>query len=87
VTIVEKDIADLLSKTKKVARYRHTRIAHKNADKRLVSELKMSELEEALDAIEELVIKYQLLLNQAGFEKLMPEIHYDWEALFRTAWI
>jgi hypothetical protein len=87
VTIVEKDIAELVSKTNTVARYRHTRIAHKNADKRLVIELKVSELEDALNAIEELVIKYQLLLNQAGFEKLMPEIHYDWEELLRTAWI
>ena len=87
VAIVNQDITDLTSKTKKVALYRHTRIAHKNADERLVIELKMSEPQDALSVVEEIVIKYQSLLNQSGYEKLMPEIHYNWESLFKVPWI
>lgn len=85
--IVEKDIKTLECGTKKVEHFRHTRIAHKNADERLVIDLNFSEVEAALKVIEDLVIKYQLLLNQAGYEKLMPTITYNWESIFRTPWI
>ena len=85
--IVEKDIHDLESTTAKVKRFRHNRIAHKNADERLVISLNFAEVEEALRVIENLVIKYQLLLNQSGYDKLMPTITYNWESIFRTPWI
>jgi hypothetical protein len=85
--IVEHDIRALESATAKVERFRHTRIAHKNADERLVIELDFTEVETALKVVEDLVIKYQLLLNQAGYDKLMPTITYNWESIFKTPWI
>ena len=85
--LVEKDIQELKSATKKVERFRHTRIAHKNADERLVIDLNFSEVEEALKVIERLVIKYYLLLYKGGYTELMPTIGYNWEAIFRTPWI
>jgi len=85
--IVEQDIKTLEAATKKVERFRHTRIAHKNADERLVIELNFTEVEIALKVVEDLVIKYQLLLNQAGYDRLMPTITYNWESIFRTPWI
>lgn len=85
--MLEEDLQTLKTATAKVARFRHTRIAHKNADERLVISLNFAEVEEALKVIENLVIKYQLLLNQSGYDKLMPTITYNWESIFRTPWI
>ena len=85
--IIEQDIQELKSATAKVAKFRHTRIAHKNADERLVIDLNFKEVEGALKVLEKLMIKYQLLINQSGFAGLMPTITYDWEVVFRTPWI
>jgi hypothetical protein len=84
--ILDKDIADLVVAAKKVERFRHTRIAHKNVDKKLVIDLNFGEIEAALKVVEGLVIKYQLLLNQSGYNELMPTMHYDWEEIFRAPW-
>ncbi|MHB1769480.1 MAG: AbiU2 domain-containing protein [Minisyncoccota bacterium] len=86
-TLIEKDIQDLKSITAKVAKFRHTRVAHKNVDEHLVIDLNFVEVEEALKFIETVVIKYQLLLNQSGYTELMPTITYNWESVFRTPWI
>ncbi|MBU6431158.1 MAG: hypothetical protein KGJ58_02790 [Patescibacteria group bacterium] len=85
--LIEKDIQALKSATAKVARFRHTRIAHKNADERLVIDLNFAEVEAALKEVERLVIRYQLLLNQSDYNELMPSITYNWESIFRTPWI
>ncbi len=85
--IVKKDIADLSAVTANVEKFRHTRIAHKNKDKSLKIDLSFQEVDDALAFLEKLVIKYQLLLNQAGYPKLMPSVHYDWEEVFRTPWL
>lgn len=85
--IVEKDIQDLNQATAKVKKFRHTRIAHKNADERLVIDLNFEEVDKAIEVIERIVIKYQLLLNQSGMPQLMPVIQYDWEAIFREPWL
>ncbi len=85
--MVEKDIKDLESATAKIEKFRHTRIAHKNADDRLVIDLNFAEVEAALNVVEKLVIRYQLLLNQSGYTELMPTITYNWESVFRTPWI
>ena len=68
--IVEKDIADLVAATKKVEMFRHTRIAHKNVDKTFVIDLNFGEIEVALKVVEELVIKYQLLLTKVVIASL-----------------
>lgn len=87
IALIQKDIQALKSATAKVAKFRHTRIAHKNANARLVIDLKFAEVAAALAEIERLVIRYQLLLNQSGYTELMPTITYDWEAIFRQPWI
>jgi hypothetical protein len=87
IYIVKNDIQTLTESTSKIKKFRHTKIAHKNADKNLVVDLNFSEIENALSIIEKIVIKYQLLLNQSGFRELMPTITYDWEKIFRKPWI
>lgn len=87
VAMLKKDIQNLTSATAKIARFRHTRIAHKNTDERLIINLNFTEVGEALKVVEDLVIRYQLLLNQSGYSQLMPTITYNWESIFRTPWI
>jgi len=87
VSLVKKDINDLSTATKTIQKFRHTRIAHKNKDKTIKIDLSFQEVDNALALLEKLVIKYQLLLNQAGFSELMPSIHYNWEEIFRVPWI
>ena len=62
--IIEEDIKILKNATKIILQFRHNRIAHKNKDKSLSFSLDFSEIGKALDVLEKLVIKYQLLLNQ-----------------------
>lgn len=86
--VIDKDIQALKNATKIIREFRHTRIAHKNKDKSLSFSLNFSEIDKALGVLEKLVIKYQLLLNQVGFtEGLLPVIQYDWEEIFRKAWV
>jgi uncharacterized protein YdcH (DUF465 family) len=85
--IVETDIQELKASTAKVLEFRHKRIAHKDADKKLIVDLNFTEVEAALKSVEKIIIKYQLLLNQAGYSQLLPTITYDWQDIFRTSWI
>jgi len=46
-----------------------------------------SDLDTAIDLIEELTIKYALLVKQVGIDGLLPVIDYDWEAPLRIPWL
>jgi hypothetical protein len=86
-SIIKKDIEELTLTTANVEKFRHTRIAHRKKDRGLEFDLSFQEVDTALASLEKLVIKYEALLNQAGFERLMPSILYDWEEIFCTPWI
>jgi|SRR3989344_1920342 len=85
--IMRKDITDFSLITANVEKFRHTRIAHKNKDHSLRINLSFREVDDALTFLKNLIIKYQLLLNQSGMPDLMPVIQYDWEAILRVPWI
>lgn len=86
--IIDEDIGALKNATKVIQKFRHNRIAHKNKDKSLSFSLDFSEIGKALDILEKLVIKYHLLLNQAGFvDGLLPVIQYEWEEIFCKPWL
>ncbi len=84
--IVDDDIKSFKNQTVDILNFRHTRIAHKNKDKTLAFDLPFSKVNSALDLLEKIVIKYNLLLNQVGIEKLLPVMTYDWEEVFRVPW-
>lgn len=69
---VKSDIVALLKITKPVVKYRHKFVAHKNIRKVSIN-TKMNDLYSVIDFMEKLIIKYQLLLNQAGMETLLPQ--------------
>lgn len=88
-SIVCADIIKLKEATREVEKFRHKRIAHidKSKGKKFSSKIRNAELEKAISAIERIVIKYQLLLNQSGWDSLTPVSSDDWQESFTKAWI
>jgi hypothetical protein len=45
------------------------------------------ELDDAIDLLDQLYVKYHLLFHAAWMETLLPTRQYDWQAVFRIPWI
>lgn len=67
---IKSDIAQLIKITKPIVKYRHKVVGHKN--KRII-QIKgtIGDLYNAIDFLERLAIKYELLLNQSGMTTLL----------------
>lgn len=80
---VKKDIADLKRITKPIVKYMHKVVAHKN--KRQISiKATVNDLYIAIDFIEKLVIKYNLLLTQGGISTLRASnVIPDLQSIFK----
>lgn len=84
--LVRQDINSLESITKEIRKFRHKRIAHKSKNKTFDYKISNTRLNEAIAVIEKLIIKYQLLLTQSGYETLTP-VPDDWTEAFINPWI
>lgn len=84
--LISRDINSLLNITKEIRSFRHKRIAHKSKNETFDYQISNTKLNEAMAAIEKLIIKYQLLLTQSGYETLTPEPD-DWTEAFIIPWI
>ena len=87
VHVVEKQLADLEAAAGLIEHYADRRIAH--YDKRgLVGPVPtFKDLEDALRALERLVIFYWTLLKGSSLVGLTPTIQYDWQDVFEFAWV
>lgn len=83
---VSKDINSLLAITKDIRSFRHKRIAHKSKNETFDYKISNKTINEAISFIEKLIIKYQLLLTQSGYETLTP-VSDDWSEAFTFVWI
>lgn len=83
---VEADLARLRAATQRCEEFADKRVAHR--DKR---ELKQpptyKEVDDCVDLLDELYVKYFLLFNQSSMASLLPTWQYDWKAIFRVPWI
>lgn len=88
-SIIYSDIGSLLYCTREIKKFRNKRIAHKDKNHKLKFNVNFNDLNKAIDALEQTTIKYNLLLNQSGYidSTLLPAIQYDWQEIFRIAWI
>ena len=84
--LISRDINSLLDITRDIRSFRHKRIAHKSKNETFDYQISNTKLNEAIAVIERLVIKYQLLLTQSGYETLTP-VPDDWTEAFTTPWI
>ena len=87
-SVVQSDIRLLFSKTKEVRRFRNKVVAHKDK-KKFKMELRIVDVNIAINTIEKIVLKYQFLLNQAGYPSrgLLPQGIDGWKEIFRVPWI
>lgn len=85
------DIGSLIFYTKEIRKYRDKRIAHadrKSAGINFDENLNIDTFNKAVKIIEELGIKYYLLLHQAGMPTLLPEdTTDDYRGIFHEPWI
>jgi hypothetical protein len=81
---VQIDLDALRAKTRDVERYGTKRVAHfdEQAPKNIPT---FQELDEAIDLIRSLWIKYLFLLRAVSYQE--PVWTYDWKAIFREPWI
>ncbi|OQA83418.1 MAG: hypothetical protein BWY29_00275 [Microgenomates group bacterium ADurb.Bin238] len=84
--LVRRNINSIEDVTKDIRKFRHKRIAHKSRNETFEYNIASTKINEAIAAIEELIIKYQLLLTQSGYESLTP-VPDDWTEAFTFAWI
>jgi hypothetical protein len=81
---VQSDLDALKTKTRDVERYGTKRVAH--FDERAPTSIPtFHELDEAIDLIRALWVKYLLLLRGLSYRE--PVWAYDWKAIFREPWV
>jgi hypothetical protein len=83
-TVVRTELDDLCKSTKDVERYGTKRVAHYD-DKGPKNIPTFQELDDALDLIHTLRIKYLFLLRAVTYNE--PVWAYDWKAIFRVPWM
>lgn len=66
IEAIEADLDQLDQKTKEIIKFRHKRIAHRDHNNNLVFDVNFDHLDEAIDTIDQLTVKYVGLLEQAS---------------------
>jgi hypothetical protein len=83
---VEADLSRLRNSTEQLEAFADRRVAHRDPrpPKRIPTYV---ELDDAIDLLDQLYVKYHLLFHAAWMETLLPTRQYDWQAVFRIPWI
>lgn len=85
-SIVSSDISKIECCTEIIQTLRHKRIAHKNKNLKLEFNVSFNDLDQAIDILEHVTIKYNLLLDQSWYNTLLPVVD-DWQKIFKSPWI
>lgn len=87
--VVYSDIGRLIYHTREIKKFRNKRVAHKDKNKKLRFKVSFAYINKSIKTLEEITIKYGLLLNQSmdANNTLLPIIQYDWQEIFKLAWI
>jgi len=84
--IISEDIKNLEEAANEIKQFRHKNIGHKDNTGMFPSSISNTKVQEAMNQIETLVKKYQLLLTQSGYDSLTP-VADDWQIAFTKPWI
>jgi hypothetical protein len=79
--VIKKDRNKLEKKCRKVMKYRHKVVAHRST---MELTLIVADLDEALDAIEDMLKKYYLLFYGGALVGAEPAIQFDWGVVLPT---
>ncbi|MFZ2405774.1 MAG: hypothetical protein WAW41_11595 [Methylobacter sp.] len=84
--IIEQDIQKLDKISNDSSGLTDRRLAH--LDKRAPTSIPIySDIESWCDVLNEILIKYMLLLRATGYRIEQPALQDDWKSIFRTAWL
>ncbi|MBI2268419.1 MAG: hypothetical protein HYU80_03185 [Candidatus Blackburnbacteria bacterium] len=84
--LVSEDIKNLEGAAKEIKQFRNKNVGHKDNTGKFPSNISYTKIKDAMNQIEALVIKYQLLLTQSGYSSLTP-VADDWQVAFTEPWI
>lgn len=83
---VAADLQRLCDATKKCEEFADKRLAHRDKSEPK-SPPTYNEVDDCIDLLDELFVKYQLAFYAKTSVTLLPVWQYDWKEIFRTAWI
>lgn len=84
VARVKKDYKRLLKDCRPVVNYVNKRIAHRTD---VDVDLTMQQIHTAMDAVEEILKKYYVILTGASLMQAEPAVQFDWQRVFTFPWI
>jgi len=84
--MVRADLEELNLAASKVEDFADKRIAHHDKCKPKVLP-KFNEVDDCLDALDRLYVKYHLVFHASFMESLMPTYQYDWKEIFEIPWL
>jgi len=83
---IKRDLEELLSKSHRVERFATKKVAHLDESPPATLPT-FDELDDCVDLLERLVLKYELILKTSAPHSLLPTWQYDWKAIFNEPWI
>lgn len=84
---VDSDVKELKQVTASLRKYTNKTVAHIDVRQQMTSVPTFGDLDDSIDALARLCGKYSILLRGEGIAFFEPVIQYDWQAVFRVAWI
>lgn len=87
VGVIQQEITSLKAVSERLHHFADRTVAHYDARGLQQAIPKFDDLTECLNTIEELVLRYLLLLKGISQDSLLPTFQYDWKRVFRTQWL
>lgn len=84
---VKSDLRTIENASARIRRFVNKRVAHLAAEGQLRRAPNFNELDSALDTIDRILCKYNLLLRGQGMTSAKATRQYDWTEVLTTAWI
>jgi hypothetical protein len=85
--MVQIEIDDLVAKTDAIKHYVDRKIAHYDPRGLTQAVPTFNDLEDAIRVLDTLVRRYHLIMKGGWMNTLMPVFQYDWQDIFKVAWI
>lgn len=87
VNTIQNEVQRLKTSSEKIHHYADRVVAHYDSRGLTQETPKFDDVSDCLRLIEELVLRYVLLLKGAWQDSLLPTFQYDWKRVFRLTWI
>lgn len=84
-TLIKNDVEELKQLANTCEDFSDKRVAHRDKrDPRILP--KFHEIDDVIEKLDELCVKYNFLLNASSMDTLMPTYQYDWQEIFDFQW-